>query len=93
MDQSRFPPPKVWVLCLDGFIARPGYSARPGELVEVLPSVANTLIATGKARLPTREDPAAAEDLEHRDPQPTHRDPLPPRPRDPLHTPIKRKRP
>jgi hypothetical protein len=82
MVESRFPPKMVRVLCLEGFIARPGHAARPGEIVEVLPSVANTAIHAGKARLPTNEDHTPDDDLEHRDPQPSNRDPVPQR-RDP----------
>lgn len=69
----RVEAPTVRVLVLEGFIARPGHAARPGELVEVPPHVANTAIALGKARLPTQEDDRPP--LQSRDPTPMHRDP------------------
>jgi hypothetical protein len=52
--------PGVKVVCLDGFIARPGHAAAVGELVEVLNQrVADGLITLGKARMPTPEELAA----------------------------------
>ena len=70
--------PTVRVLVLEGFIARPGHAARPGETIEVPPHVANTAIALGKARLPTQEDEARVRPVDTRDPVPAHRDPPPP---------------
>jgi hypothetical protein len=76
----RFIPPSVHVLVLEGFIARPGHAARPGEIIEVPTHVANTVIAMGKARLPTPEDQKAPpHEPKNRDPVPTHRDPTPSR--------------
>ena len=51
----------IYVLALQGFLARPGHAALPGELVKVAPDVANRAIAAGQARLPTAEDLRAAD--------------------------------
>ena len=87
----------VYVLALQGFVARPGYAAQAGELVKVTPEVANRAIANGQARLPTQDDlrsqplPEPAPDqVQTRDPVPVHRDPVPSN-RDPS-MPRKRKR-
>jgi hypothetical protein len=72
----RIVDPGVKVVCLDGFIARPGHAAAPGELVEVSSQrVADGLIAQGKARLPTPEDLARSADPIVRDPTPRNLDP------------------
>lgn len=92
-----FVPNTVYVLALQGFMARPGYAAQAGELVMVTPEVANRAIAAGQARLPTQDDmngqtsPAAPPDqVNTRDPVPVNRDPHPINP-DPS-MPRKRKR-
>jgi hypothetical protein len=81
-----FVPDTVYVLALQGFLARPGYAAQAGELVKVTPEVANRAIAAGQARLPTNDDlngraapePVPARDqVNTRDPVPAHRDPQP----------------
>lgn len=74
--------PKVRVLVLEGFILEPGRAGVPGQVVEVLPHVANTAIALGKARLPTSDDTHTPpreppHEPKNRDPVPTHRDPIP----------------
>lgn len=76
--------PTVRILVLEGFILEPGRAGVPGELADVLPHVANTAIALGKARLPTGDDrPTQPREAPHepknRDPIPTHRDPIPSR--------------
>lgn len=70
---------KVRVLVLEGFILEPGRAGAPGQLVDVLPHVANTAIALGKARLPTSDDYPAAPQPVNRDPKPINRDPIPTR--------------
>ena len=68
--------PGVKVVCLDGFIARPGHAAAPGELVEVVNQrVADGLVTLGKARLSTPEDHARSTEPIVRDPTPKHLDP------------------
>lgn len=68
--------PGVVVKCLDGFIARPGHAARPGELVEVASQrVADGLVAQGKATEPTPEELARSTEPINRDPTPKNLDP------------------
>jgi hypothetical protein len=56
----RIVEPGVKVVCLDGFISRPGHAAAPGELVEVASQrLAEQLVMLGKVRFPTPEELAA----------------------------------
>lgn len=70
----------VTVLALRDFMTAPGKPATAGQEIAVTPSVANTAIACGNARLPTVEDILSRDDdvhVENRDPMASHRDPKP----------------